>query len=129
MGLPPAFFLLFPAALDHTPYTMKQFARKFYSSQRWVDTREAYKKYKGGLCERCYAKGILSPGVLVHHKVHLTPDNINNPDITLSWDNLELLCTQCHRDEHDPDIVTPKRRKRRYKVDEFGRVIFENKAP
>lgn len=111
--------------------TMKKFARKFYSSQRWVTTREAYKHYRGGLCERCYANGILSPGELVHHKIHLTPDNINDPNITLSWNNLELLCRKCHRAEHDADIpkLEPKRRQRRYEVDESGRVKCLNTAP
>ena len=45
----------------------------------------------------------------------MTDDNLNDPDITLSFDNLELLCDECHRKEH-------AKKKRRYTVDEFGRV-------
>lgn len=41
------------------------------------------------------------PGDEVHHKVYLTPDNINDPETTLSWDNLELLCAACHSKEHN----------------------------
>mgnify|MGYP000939925300 CR=1 FL=1 len=40
------------------------------------------------------------PGDEVHHKIYLNPDNINNPDITLGWNNLELLCMSCHSKEH-----------------------------
>lgn len=93
----------------------KSFARRFYSSQAWSDCRAAYVKYRGGLCERCMAKGQIVPGEIVHHKIHLTPKNIDDSMVSLNFDNLELLCRECHCDEHD---IT----KRRYKVDELGRV-------
>ena len=47
------------------------------------------------VCERC--GGV---AVICHHKQYLTPANINNPDITLSFDNLECLCKDCHNKEH-----------------------------
>ena len=94
---------------------MKPYAEKFYKSQGWKRTREAYARSRGGLCERCLAKGKYVPGEIVHHKVHLTPDNINDPTVTLSWDNLELVCRECHAEEH---TGIPKR----YKIDELGRV-------
>lgn len=37
----------------------------------------------------------------MHHKIPLTPENIYNPEITLNWDNLELLCSSCHSIEHN----------------------------
>lgn len=52
----------------------------------------------------------------MHHKVKLTPENINNPEVTLSWDNLELLCESCHKQTH--------RKKKRYIVDGEGRVTL-----
>ena len=73
----------------------KDWAKKFYSSKAWQDGREGYIKSKFGICERCER-----PGDIVHHKEYLTPGNINNPDITLNWDNLELLCQDCHNKEH-----------------------------
>lgn len=97
---------------------MKPYAEAFYKSQQWKDCRAAYAKSVGGLCERCLKKGIYSPGEIVHHKKHLTPGNISDPNVTMSFDNLELLCRGCHADEH-------QRVKRRYKVDAFGRVIVE----
>lgn len=96
---------------------MKEYAKDFYSSKTWARTREAYKKQVGGLCEICLKEGIYKPGEIVHHKVHITPQNIYNPEITLDFNNLELVCRECHAKIHD-------RRKRRYKLDEMGRVIF-----
>lgn len=94
---------------------MKDYARRFYSSKAWKETRKAYAKSKGGLCERCLKKGLYVPGVIVHHKIYLNPDNINDPAVSLNWNNLELVCRDCHAQEHDG-------LKRRYKVDELGRI-------
>ena len=78
----------------------EQFANGFYSSTAWRKCREAFRQYRGGLCERCMKRGLITPGTEVHHKVRLTPENIHDPAVTLSWDNLELLCKACHDDEH-----------------------------
>jgi hypothetical protein len=99
---------------------MKDWNQWFYTSQVWVDCRAAYKKSKKGLCERCLKEGIITPGKIVHHKIHLTPENIHDPNYTLNWDNLELLCHRHHDEEHEADRV--KRRKRRYEVNEYGQV-------
>jgi 5-methylcytosine-specific restriction endonuclease McrA len=74
----------------------REFAKKFYNSKEWIKCREAFKQSKFGICERC---GM--PGEEVHHKEHLTPENINDPYITLSFENLELLCSSCHSIEHN----------------------------
>ena len=95
---------------------MQEYAETFYKSKAWQKCRKAYAKSKGELCERCLNKGIYKAGEIVHHKQHITPGNITDPNIILAWDNLELLCRDCHAQEHD-------RRKRRYKVDDMGRVI------
>ena len=79
----------------------RDFAKKFYNSKEWKKCREAYKESKNGLCERCLDNGKYVVGDEVHHKVYLTPDNINNADITLNWDRLELLCATCHSKEHN----------------------------
>lgn len=78
----------------------REFAKKFYNSKEWKKCRELYKQSVNGLCERCLKKGKYVLGDEVHHKIHLSPNNINNPDITLSFDNLELLCSSCHSKEH-----------------------------
>ena len=51
----------------------------------------------------------------MHHKVHLDADNVNDATVSLSWDNLELLCRECHGKKH-------AKRVKRYKVDALGRV-------
>lgn len=47
------------------------------------------------ICERCG-----ETARIVHHKIYITPKNINNPNITLDWNNLEALCIVCHNLEH-----------------------------
>jgi 5-methylcytosine-specific restriction endonuclease McrA len=82
---------------------MKEYAKKFYKSKRWQNCRNSYFKKCGGLCERCLKKGQIVPGEIVHHKTYITENNINNPNITLNFDNLELLCRECHKEEHKED--------------------------
>jgi len=94
---------------------MKDYAESFYKSRAWRKTREAYAKSQGGLCERCLAKGLYNAGAIVHHKKYISPENINEPDVLLNWDNLELVCRECHAQEH---IATDKR----YTIDATGRV-------
>ena len=74
---------------------LKPFARGFYNSKAWQDCRNAYFVSQHGLCEKCQCAG-----KIVHHKVGLTPENINDPTITLNWENLELLCQECHNQVH-----------------------------
>ena len=89
------------------------FARSFYVSRPWVKCRNAYRASKGGLCEKCWEQGLIVPGTAVHHKIHLTPENIDDPDISLNWNNLILLCDAHHQEEH---------RKKRWRTDELGHV-------
>lgn len=91
------------------------YARAFYSSIQWQECREAYARSKKYLCEDCLAKGLYTPGEIVHHITHITPENIDDPMVTLNFDNLRLVCRKCHAEEH-------KQRDRRYVVDEYGRV-------
>ena len=98
----------------------KDFSRKFYSSQAWNNCRAAYMNQVNHLCERCLRNGLIVPAEIVHHKIELTPSNILNPDITLNFNNLEAVCRDCHSDIH-------KRREKRFKIMEDGRVIAVEK--
>jgi 5-methylcytosine-specific restriction endonuclease McrA len=91
------------------------FAYYFYKTSTWMRCAKAYKQSKGGLCERCWSKGLITPGKEVHHKIRLTPENINDPAVALNWDNLELLCKNCHMEEHS---------RTRWRADEMGHVIL-----
>lgn len=97
----------------------KPFSEKFYKTSVWRDCRNGYAAYRGHLCEGCLRRGILSHGEIVHHKIELTPENIDNPEITLNYNNLELLCRQCHAEVHD------KRKKcRRFTIGPDGEIII-----
>lgn len=97
---------------------MADWSRAFYSSTAWAECREAYRKSQGGLCEACRERGIAEPATEVHHVVHLSPENIHNPEITLNWDNMRALCHACHVREHLAG--------RRWRVDESGRVVIDS---
>lgn len=73
----------------------KDYARSFYNSKAWKRTQVAYMSSQCYICERC---GRVAR--IVHHKKYITPQNINDPNITLDWDNLEALCMDCHNAEH-----------------------------
>jgi len=79
----------------------KEFAKGFYNSPAWKRCREGYRVSVHHLCEACG-----KPGYYVHHKVHLTPRNINDPRVTLAHSNLRLLCASCHKGEHFSGYAT-----------------------
>jgi len=93
----------------------REFAVEFYHSKAWKKARADYARSKGRLCERCLKAGRYTPGEIVHHKVQLTPENITDPEVALSWENLELLCREHHAEVHSGHEI-------RYTVDEMGRV-------
>lgn len=74
---------------------MQPWAYKFYSSTAWKKCREAYRQTVHGLCEKCG-----EAGEIVHHKKPLNRKNINDPNITLNFDNLRLECRSCHGFSH-----------------------------
>ncbi len=72
-----------------------------------------------GMCERCFDRGRLVPAEIVHHIQHLSPENIGDPEVSLSFGNLMRVCRDCHAELHYPDqSYTP-----RVSFDENGRVI------
>lgn len=87
----------------------QDFSRAFYNSAAWKSCRDSYRRSKGGLCEDCLQRGIIRSGAEVHHIEELTPDNIGNPNVTLNWKNLRLLCKDCHAKRHGSA--------KRYKID------------
>ena len=94
----------------------------FYVTWKWRKRRKQFAESRHYLCERCLKRGIIEPGskeqpLEVHHKVPLTPENIKNPDITLGWSNLELLCKKCHDEERE-------RKAKRWRIGPDGRVIL-----
>ena len=103
---------------------MSQETRPFYHTQAWLDCRDAFLKSKRGLCELCLKEGLYTPAKVVHHRVHLNAKNMNDPEISLNWDNLMALCQDhhafVHRNDYDP--ITGQTA-RRYRFDEYGNLI------
>lgn len=83
----------------------------FYKSDTWKLAREIKIRSVNGLCERC--GGI---GQEVHHRQRVTVDNVNDALVSINPENLELLCKDCHNQEH-------KRFSKETKFDEEGNLI------
>ena len=98
---------------------MKAWAEQFYNSDAWRACREGFLQSKGYLCERCSTPDNPVVAKIAHHKIYLTKENINNPYIALSWDNLEALCQDCHNKEHHRG-----ERKKRYSFDANGNLVY-----
>lgn len=67
----------------------------FYHTKEWKRTRAAFLACRNYVCEICG-----KPASIAHHKVHLTDGNVSDPTVSLSFDNLQALCTDCHAREH-----------------------------
>ncbi len=87
----------------------RDFSRAFYKSHQWLNTRKAYMETQLDtpfgiippyMCERCFEDGKLVPAKVVHHKIVLSPMNINNPEVTLAFKNLQRVCQDCHAKLH-----------------------------
>ena len=104
----------------------RDFAKAFYKSGAWLRNRKLYMQQPvdtpfgivpPGMCERCYANGELTPAKVVHHITHLSPENIDDPHVTLSFDNFQRLCQDCHAIVHSGHEPT------RARFDANGNVI------
>lgn len=73
----------------------KEFSKAFYSSKAWQMCREAALMRDKYLCVKCG-----SPASDVHHIIHITRENVNDPSVTLNQENLISLCKDCHNREH-----------------------------
>lgn len=79
----------------------QEFARQFYNSKAWKACRASFIAYRqsidGGLCQTCHE----NTGYIVHHDIWLTPQNINDPDISLNHRHLKYDCLVCHNKEKE----------------------------
>ena len=76
-------------------YVAKEYAKPFYKSKLWQETRQYILKRDKYRCQEC--GGIAEE---VHHKEWLTSENINDPNIAVNPDNLVSLCYKCHKEKH-----------------------------
>ena len=92
----------------------KEYAKDFYYSTKWKKCRRGFMSSKHYICERCGR-----PAKIVHHKIHITPMNINDPEITLNWNNLQALCHECHNIVHGSEATIKE-----VSFDENGDLIY-----
>ena len=71
----------------------------FYHSKAWRDLSYVL-RLKSGKCQRCGRIADMKQ-LHAHHKVLLTPSNVNDVSISLNPDNIEILCNSCHDEEHN----------------------------
>ena len=84
-----------------TPKTdRRELRQKGYNTSAWRNAREAY-LMKHPLCEHCLAKGKVKPAEHVHHKRSPFMGTDVNWALLLDQENLQALCAECHRLEHE----------------------------
>lgn len=71
----------------------------FYHSKAWRDLSYLL-RLNSGKCQRCGRIADMKQ-LHAHHKVILTPLNVNDTSISLNPDNIEILCNSCHDEEHN----------------------------
>ena len=86
----------------------REFSKAFYHSKQWQQVREYVLMRDSYLCRICG-----QPAEEVHHKIHLTPENLYDPRVNLNPDNLISLCKECHFKEHVADKIRGKNQKSR----------------
>lgn len=83
---------------------MKYFKDKkqFYNSKEFYNFKtmlmnKRVNEYGELLCEEC-GKVLLKRNDTIphHHKIALTDENINDPNISLNEDNIQIVCFKCH---------------------------------
>ena len=83
----------------------RDFSTAFYHSKEWERVRTYALMRDRYTCQKCGR-----PAQEVHHIIHLTPENIWDPNIALNPDNLMCLCREDHFRIHEEDKERGKRR-------------------
>ena len=108
---------------------MKKFAESFYKSDKWQKCRAAYIAERllidGGLCEECHER----VGFIVHHKEALTEQNINDPEITMNFSNMEFVCKECHDNFEGHGVGRKNELLPRIKFDASGQPVVASTPP
>ena len=86
-------------------------ARQFYNSKAWRQLREKLVVESNFLCADCgesYLKD--STQLVAHHIKELTPQNINDANISLNPANIKIICRKCHDKAHDRFSFSPEQK-------------------
>ena len=111
----------------------KDYSQAFYHSKEWEKVRLFVLMRDRFTCQKCGR-----PAQEVHHKIHLSPENIWDTSITLNPDNLISLCREDHFKEHGQDRSDGHRKHndishgdcpRGFRFDASGQLVPENFTP
>lgn len=80
----------------------KEWAKSFYQSKAWKETRDFILSKHNYMCQKCNER----PAEIVHHIIWLNPSNIKNSNITLGEENLMPVCRECHAIIHEGGLST-----------------------
>lgn len=75
--------------------------KQFYNSIDWVKFRMLIIAERGLICQKCGKVIAHEREAQIHHKIELTLDNVNNPEVTLNPDNVLVICHSCHDKIHE----------------------------
>lgn len=77
-------------------------AKKFYNSKEWRQLREQLIVAANFLCADCGENYLKDSAQLIgHHIKNLTPQNINDVNVSLNPANIKIICRRCHDKAHD----------------------------
>lgn len=78
---------------------MRKLRQQAYSNTTWRKLRDTFMK-EHPICERCLAKGKITPATDVHHIKSPFRNGEVNYSLLLDDKNLMSLCRECHGDIH-----------------------------
>ena len=79
--------------------------QSFYKSKRWEAFTKVLKLERAQsdgtvVCEHCGKPIVKAYDCIAHHKQELTPDNVDNANISLNPENIMLVHFKCHNEIH-----------------------------
>lgn len=72
----------------------RKWQHKFYNSKQWKDLRNEVRRRKRMTCDVCH-RFIRGKSICDHIK-EITPENKDSLEVILNFENLQLLCFECH---------------------------------
>jgi hypothetical protein len=74
--------------------------KTFLASEAWQKFRLALIAERGNKCQKCGKLIARAREIIGHHVIELTPENVNDHNISLNPDNVLLVCFDCHNAIH-----------------------------
>ena len=74
---------------------------RFLCSKPWRELSYNLKIEANGKCNRCKERIDDFKYLIGHHKIKLTDENVDDPNISLNPVLIEIICHRCHNEDHD----------------------------